>query len=161
MVAAKNKLNALLNPQAVYGERITVNEVLDSEMMFYPLSRLDMSSPADGGIVMVLASEEKAKALTDKPIWIRGIGWCLDTMYVGQRDLYYPKYVEYAARMAYDMAGIKEPSKEINIAEPYDPFDYKELYHLEGLLLCGKGEAAKLTADGVTQRTGNLPTCPV
>ena len=58
------------------------------------------------------------------------------------------------------MAGIKEPRKEINIAEPYDPFDYKELHHMEGLLLCGKGEAPRLTADGVTQRDGDLPVCP-
>lgn len=73
LVAVKNRLNALLNPQAAYGERITVDEALDSEMMFYPLSRLDVSCPADGGIVMVLASEEKAKALSDTPIWIRGL----------------------------------------------------------------------------------------
>src|SRR4030042_6281698 len=62
--------------------------------------------------------------------------------------------------MAYDMAGIKEPRKEINVVEPYDPFDYKELHHLEGLLLADKGQAAKLTADGVTQRNGNMPVCP-
>ena len=53
------------------------------------------------------------------------MGWNLDTSYWTNRDLAYPRYVEYAARMAYDMAGIKEPRKEINIAEPYDPFDYK------------------------------------
>ena len=76
LVAVKNRLNALLNPQAAYGERITVDEALDSEIMFYPLSRLDVSCPADGGIVMVLASEEKAKTLSDTPIWIRGVGWC-------------------------------------------------------------------------------------
>jgi acetyl-CoA C-acetyltransferase len=62
--------------------------------------------------------------------------------------------------MAYDMAGITEPRKEIHIVEPYDPFDYKELHHLEGLLLADKGEAPRLTADGVTQRDGDMPVCP-
>jgi acetyl-CoA C-acetyltransferase len=62
--------------------------------------------------------------------------------------------------MAYEMAGIREPRKEIHIVEPYDPFDYKELHHLEGLLLADKGEAARLTAEGVTARTGNMPVCP-
>jgi len=81
-------------------------------------------------------------------------------MYVGQRDLYYPQYVEVAARMAYEMAGITEPRREIHIAEPYDPFDYKELHHIEGLLLCDKGQAPKLLADGYFNRDGNLPTCP-
>jgi acetyl-CoA C-acetyltransferase len=58
------------------------------------------------------------------------------------------------------MAGIREPDKEIHVAEPYDPFDYKMLHHMEGLLLCKRGEAAKLVADGVTARTGRLPCCP-
>jgi acetyl-CoA C-acetyltransferase len=111
-------------------------------------------------VALVLAAEHIAKRITDKPVWIEGVGWNLDTFYVGQRDLYYPKYVEYAARQAYAMAGIKDPSKEIDIAEPYDPFSYKELHNAEGLLLCGKGEAPKLLADGVTQRTGRQPWCP-
>jgi acetyl-CoA C-acetyltransferase len=109
---------------------------------------------------MVLAAEHVAKRVTDKPVWVKGVGWALDTAYWTNRDLYYPKYVEHAARMAYDMAGIKEPRKEIHVVEPYDPFDYKELHHLEGLLLCEKGEAPRLTADGVTARDGDLPVCP-
>ena len=62
--------------------------------------------------------------------------------------------------MAYKMAGITEPRKQIHIAEPYDPFDYKELHHLEGLLLFDKGKAPEATALGVTQRDGDLPVCP-
>jgi acetyl-CoA C-acetyltransferase len=62
--------------------------------------------------------------------------------------------------MAYKMAGIKEPRKEIHVAEPYDPFSYKELHHLEGLLLADRGQAPKLTASGATQRDGDLPVCP-
>ncbi len=46
------------------------------------------------------------------------------------------------------------------MAEPYDPFSYKELHHMEGLLLCDKGEAPQLLVDGVTQRDGDLPICP-
>ena len=48
-----------------------------------------------------------------------------------------------AAQQAYEMAGIKEPRKEIHIAEPYDPFDYKALHHLEGLQLAERGQAAQ------------------
>jgi acetyl-CoA C-acetyltransferase len=62
--------------------------------------------------------------------------------------------------MAYDMAGITEPRKQIHIVEPYDPFDYKELHHLEGLLLADRGGAPQLVADGVTERSGNMPVCP-
>ncbi len=160
LVSVKNKRNALDHPCAQLAAEITVDDVMNSEIMAWPVKRLDVSPTSDGAVALVLASENVAKRVTDKPVWIEGVGWCLDSMYVGQRDLYYPQYVEAAARMAYDMAGIKEPHKEIDIAEPYDPFDYKELHHLEALLLCARGEAPKLLADGVFDRDGNLPTCP-
>ena len=103
-------------------------------------------------------AEEARAALTDKPVWIDGVGWHLDTAYWTNRDLYYPRYVEYAARQAYEMAGIREPRKEIHVAEPYDPFDYKELHHLEGLLLFDKGKAPEAARDGVLNRDGDLPS---
>ncbi len=159
-VSVKNKGNALDHPAAQLGQKLTVEEVLQSEIMAWPVHRLMVSPTSDGAAAVILAAEGVAEKLTDKPVWIQGVGWNLDTAYWCNRDLYFPEYVEKAARMAYGMAGIKEPSKEINFAEPYDPFAYKELHHMEGLLLCGKGEAPRLTADGVTARTGNLPTCP-
>jgi acetyl-CoA C-acetyltransferase len=159
-VSVKNKRNALGHPAAQVAGEITVDDVLESELMVWPVNRLDVSPVSDGAVAVVLASEEKARRITDKPVWIEGVGWNLDTAYWTNRDLAYPEYVERAARMAYEMAGIKEPRKEINIAEPYDPFSYKELHHLEGLQLAGKGEAPRLTADGVTARDGDLPVCP-
>jgi uncharacterized OB-fold protein len=62
--------------------------------------------------------------------------------------------------MAYAMAGVTEPRKQIHVAEPYDPFDYKELHHLEGLLLFDKGKAPEAARDGVLDRDGDLPSCP-
>jgi uncharacterized OB-fold protein len=62
--------------------------------------------------------------------------------------------------MAYEMAGITEPRRQLHVAEPYDPFDYKELHHLEGLLLFDKGKAPDAARDGVTARDGDLPCCP-
>jgi acetyl-CoA C-acetyltransferase len=161
LVSVKNKRNAADHPCALLGDpNITVDDVLNSEVMAWPVQRLDVSPVSDGAVAIVLAAEHVAKRLTDKPVWIEGVGWSLDSAYWTDRDLYYPKYVEYAARMAYKMAGITEPRKQINIVEPYDPFDYKELHHLEGLLLADKGEAPKLTALGVTKRDGNMPVCP-
>lgn len=159
-VAVKNKGNALDHPCAQLGAKITVQDVLDSELMAWPVNRLDVSPTSDGACAVILAAEHVARRVTEKPVWIDGVGWALDSAYWTTRDLYYPDYVEVAARHAYEMAGIKEPSKEIHVAEPYDPFTYKELHHMEGLGLCKRGESVKLLTDGVTQRTGNLPVCP-
>jgi acetyl-CoA C-acetyltransferase len=120
-----------------------------------------MVSPvSDGAAAIVLASEKVASRFTDKPVWVQGVGWCLDTSYWGNRDLAYPRYVEKAAKMAYEMAGITEPRKQIHVAEPYDPFAYKELHHLEGLQLADKGKAPEDLAHGRFDRTGELPSCP-
>ncbi len=159
-VAVKNKRNALDHPAAQLGAELTVEEVLSSEIMAWPVHRLMVSPTSDGAAAVVLAAEDVARKITNKPVWIQGVGWCLDSTYWTNRDLYYPEYVEKAARMAYKMAGVREPRQEINIAEPYDPFAYKELHHLEGLQLAPKGQAPKLLADGVFDRDGDLPATP-
>ncbi len=160
LVAVKNKKNAMDHPSAQLPGEITVEDVLNSEIMAWPVNRLDISPTSDGAAAIVLAAEHVARRVTEKPIWIDGVGWCLDTAYWCTRDLYYPDYVEVAARMAYKMAGIKEPSKEIHVAEPYDPFTYKELHHIEGLLLAPRGKSVEMLKDGYFNRDGNLPTCP-
>ncbi len=160
-MAVQNKRNAADHPCALLGEaNITVEDVLNSEVLAWPVQRLDVSPVTDGAVAIVLAAEHVARRVTDKPVWVQGVGWALDTAHWTNRDLAYPRYVEVAARMAYEMAGVKEPRKEIHIAEPYDPFDYKALHHLEGLLLADRGQAPQLVADGVTARDGAMPVCP-
>ena len=160
-VSVLHKRNAADHPCALLGDpNITVEDVLNSETLAWPVQRYDVSPVSDGAVAIVLAAEHVAKRITDKPVWIEGVGWNLDTAHWTNRDLAYPRYVEYAARMAYEMAGIKEPRKEIHIAEPYDPFDYKALHHLEGLQLAERGQAARLYIDGVAARDGDMPVCP-
>ena len=160
-VAVKNKQNAADHPAALLGQAdITVEDVLASETLAWPVQRLDVSPISDGAVALVVASEDAAKKITSYPVWIQGVGWNLDTAYWTNRDLVFPEYVANAARMAYDMAGVTEPRKQIHVAEPYDPFDYKELHHLEGLLLFDKGKAPEASRDGVLDRKGDLPSSP-
>ncbi|MDY6874864.1 MAG: thiolase domain-containing protein [Chloroflexota bacterium] len=160
-VAVKNKRNAADHPAALLGDpNITVEDILNTEVMAWPVQRGDVSPISDGAVALVMCANHVARRVTDKPVWIEGVGWNLDTAYWTNRDLSYPTYVEEAARMAYEMAGITEPRQQIHIAEPYDPFDYKELHHLEGLMLFDKGKAPEAAAAGVTQRDGDLPVCP-
>ncbi|PSN90055.1 acetyl-CoA acetyltransferase [Candidatus Marsarchaeota G2 archaeon OSP_D] len=160
LVAVKNKRNALDHPAAQLAANITVDDVLKSEPICWPVKRLDVSPTSDGAAAVVLASEDVARRITDDPVWITGVGWNVDSTYWTNRDLCYPEYLEKAANMAYRMAHISDPKKEIDFAEVYDPFDYKELHHMEGLQLARRGEAPKLTREGVTQRDGDLPINP-
>src|SRR5216110_1800754 len=161
-VAVKNKRNAVGHPCAQLADpNITVDDVLASEVMAWPVQRLDISPPSDGASAVVLASEDfiRRRKIKDRA-WISGVGWCIDSTMWTDRDLYFPEYVARAAKQAYKMAKISDPRRQIDFAEPYDPFDYKELHHLEGLLLAKKGEAPILTREGVTERDGDLPVCP-
>ena len=160
-VAVKNKRNAADHPSALLGRSdITVEDVLASEVLAWPVQRLDVSPVSDGAVALVVAAEDVAPRVSDRPVWIQGVGWNLDTTYWTNRDLVFPEYVADAARMAYSMAGVTEPRKQIHVAEPYDPFDYKELHHLEGLLLFDRGKAPEAARDGVLDRDGDLPSCP-
>ena len=159
-VVAKNKSNALWNPIAAHAEKVSVQDVLASELVAEPLTRLEIAPHADGAIVMVLASRERAADLTDKPVWIRGVGWANDTFWLESRDWAEARYAHLAARMAYKMAGIRYPRREIDFAEIDDTFAYKELQHMEALGLCQPGEAGLLLEEGVTELDGDLPINP-
>ena len=160
LVVTKNKRNALYNPVAAYGADIGVEDVLRSEMVSDPLSRMDMSPHADGAVVMVLASKERAEELGYLPIWVRGVGWCNDSFSLENRDWSGAIYAAKAGEMAYRTAGIRSPWQELDFAEIDDTFSYKELQHMEALRLCRPGEAGALAEDGATEIGGELPVNP-
>jgi len=163
-VAQKNKRNGLDHPSAQPGIAgdFSIEDIMASEVMAWPVQRLMVSPVSDGAGAIVLASDHFARRLSRPPIWIEGVGWNLDTSYWTNRDLYYPRYVEKAARMAYEMAGIADPRRDIHVVEPYDPFAYKELHHLEGLLLADKGQAPRLLEQGFWDRDtqSGIPATP-
>ena len=66
-------------------------------------------------------------------------------------------YAEKAAAMAYRMAGISNPTSEIDFAELDDRFSYKELQHLEALGLARPGESGRLLDEGLYSPDGDLP----
>ena len=163
-VAQKNKRNGIDHPSAQPGIAgdFTIEQIMASEVMAWPVQRLMVSPISDGAGAMVLASERFARRMSRPPVWIEGVGWNLDTSYWTNRDLYYPRYLEKAARMAYEMAGVSDPRRDIHVVEPYDPFAYKELHHLEGLLLADKGQAPRLAEEGFWERdtVQGIPASP-
>ena len=156
-VVVKNRYNALTNPVAPYGADLTIDDVLSGSMLSWPLGIRETAEHADGAIVMVLASEDNASSLTDKPIWILGAGWNNDSVALENRDWAHAIYAEEAARMAYRQAGINNPLEAIDIAEVDDTYAYKELQALEALGFCAEGEAGKLTVEGFTSPDSGLP----
>ncbi len=159
-VVVKNRDNARLNPLASYAAVLEVDDVLDAPPLAEPLTHLEASQHADGAIVMVLASGNTARSLTDQPIWVEGVGWANDTFWLETRSWTSALYARRAAQMAYRMAGIRNPRGTIDVAEIDDTFAYKELQHMEALGLAAPGEAGYLVAEGYTSLDGELPVNP-
>lgn len=159
-VSVKNHRNAKNNPYAHISLDHTVEDVMKSPMLAEPIKRLDASPISDGACAIILADEEMAKKVAKKPVWIRGVAHCADAYRLGERDLACSQALEAAAKKAYRMAGISDPSREIDVAEVYDAFSYMELMWYEGLGFCGQGEGGRLIDSGVTQMGGRLPVNP-
>lgn len=160
MVVEKNRANGLRNPYARFGGNISVEEVLNSEMMAYPITAQQMKPVCDGAATLILANEEKAKKLTDKPVWITGMGQAYDTHFIGERNLAESLALEAAARQAYTMAGITDPENEIDLAEVSEHYAYQELLWTEALGLCPSGEGGRFVESGASRMDGQMPVNP-
>jgi acetyl-CoA C-acetyltransferase len=159
-VVVKNRRNALRNPRAAFPADLSLEDVLNSEPLAEPLTRAMAAEPADGCVVFVLARGDVARTLTDRPVWVRGIGWATDSYTLENRDWVGASYLRRAAEQAYQQAGIRNPRRAFDLVEVDDTFAYKELQHLEALGLCRPGEAGWWTAEGATEIGGELPVNP-
>jgi acetyl-CoA C-acetyltransferase len=156
LVVTKNRLNAFRNPLAACPAKLSIEDVLESRPIAEPLTEGEAARSADGAIVLVLAREDVAPRLPGKPVFINGIGWSQHTPNLEERD-WRAVYAEQAARMAYDMAGMKSPLRDLDLAEVDDTFAYKELQHLEALGLARPGEAGRRLEEGDFHPQGRLP----
>lgn len=160
-VVVKARKNASNNPNAMCRDSLTVDDVLRSKMLCDPIRVQEAKpTPVDGACAMILASEDRAKKITDKPVWITGLGTCYDQHDLGWRELADCEALTTAAQRAYKMAGIKDPMKEFDVAEISEQYSYQELLWSEGLGFCGKGEGGKLIDSGKTDMGGELPINP-
>lgn len=114
-------------------------DVMYSSVLCDPIRSLHAYPVSDGAVAMLLASEERAHEFTDNPIWITGFGNCLDSYFMGTRDLASNDTLNNAAGQAYKMAGLKQPRKSINLVEVMDCYAYQQPMWLEGLGLCDEG----------------------
>jgi len=155
-IAVKNRNNALKNPKGQWKRRITVEDVLESRLIAYPLKVLDCSLISDGAAVLILSSVERAKEITDDPVIVEGIGIGTDTMRLGDRaEITNFPACRVAARRAYRMAGIDDPVRDLDCAEIYDSFDTVELQTYEDLGFVKKGKGVEFIEE--TEIGGRLP----
>ena len=156
MVSVKNHYYGSLNPYAQMQKEITLEKALTSCTVAYPLKLYDCSLITDGAAAVLIASEERAKAISRKPIWIVGAGLATDTLRLGDRkSLTSILSAKEAAKIAYKMAGVGPAN--IDVATVHDCFTIAEIIAYEDLGFCEKGEGGKLIQAKETYVGGRIP----
>jgi acetyl-CoA C-acetyltransferase len=144
---------------------LTIEEVLDTPYISYPL-RYGMVCPAsDGACAMLFTTEEKAKQICDIPVYANGVASVAnetaimgyDASGTGQLDPSEQLGAMKSSELAYSQAGIFFPRKEIDYAEVYAPFPNQELMWVEKLGLFEGNTAPEMYKNGVTALKGELP----
>lgn len=161
IVAAREHNNALNNPYAHLRMKTTVEDVLKSPMLSYPIHLLDMCPRSDGACAVIFASEEKAKKIADRPAWVLTTVTRHDFTHFGDLVGWERMPTLYSAsKEAYKILGIKNPLREIDVMELYTPCSWSGLSWMESLGVCGLGESIKLNREGVYDMDGKLPINP-
>src|SRR5579862_8644942 len=143
-VSVKNHHHSTMNPKAMYQKETPLEEVMGSEMIAYPNTKLMCSVNVDGGAAAVLVSERKAKELgLARSIRVRASALASDPWEPRNPMMWDVNAVtRLAAKDAYEQAGIGPDS--IDLVELHDCFATAELLHYENLGLCGPGEAGRM-----------------
>ena len=162
LVSVKNHHHGTLNPKAQHGGDIDVQTVLKSPPVAGPLGVLDCCPTTDGAAAVILMRTDDARARRRHYVTIKGQGFVTSAGY--DSPFYDPDYDlvgwpanRLAAEIAYQQAGIRDPLKELDVAEVHDCFTITEIITSEDLGFCQKGEGSKLVRDGVTALGGELP----
>lgn len=181
-IAVKNHGYACFSPFAQSPMDLTVEDVLKNEMVSDPLSFLDCCVMSTGAAVIILADEELAFKLSDKPIRLKAICGGSHTLRTADRrdlsvlrlphepeDLYkdfphaWPGFTSFlaarmAAYLAYHMAGIKNPLAELDLLETHDAFTISDIQTYEDIGLRPYGHGREFIESGDAYYEGRLPT---
>lgn len=158
-ISVKAHHYGMFNPKAHFHKEITVEMVLDSFMVCQPLQLYDCCPFSDGAAALVLASEEAARKLTNRPAYITGVGQASSGALASQQE-YLPRIRarELSARQAYDMAGLTPD--DIDVCELHDCFSIAEIIAMEGLGFFQFGTAGEASQRGETRIDGKIAINP-
>ncbi len=164
VIAAKN---ANKNPHAHLRDLVTIEDVLKSPMLMWPVRALHTCPITEGSAALIFASEEKARKITNKPVWVKDVVtihaaqyWAAIESFLAPKErVGLPSLVK-ACEVIYKRNGITNPAKELDVVEMYDPFTWAQLIWMESMRLCETNEAWKIVERGDTEITGKIPVNP-
>jgi len=156
LVAVKNHYYGARNENALFRKEVTVAKAQESDPVASPLNVYDCCANADGAVCLILTGEERARELSDRPVWLDGLGCATASMSVLRRpDLTGLPSAAAAAEQAYAMAGVG--AGDIDVAGVHDCFTIAEIMAYEDLGFCAKGEGGAFIQDKSSYIGGSTP----
>ena len=161
-VAVRDRNHAVNNPYAHLRKSITLEDVMESPMLAYPIKLLDVCPRTDGACAVVFAADGVAQKICPRPAWIKSCAVRHTYTWFGDSSDYNAGLVslQRAACEAYARAGIARPAEDLDVAELYLPYTYAGLKWIEDLGFCGPGEGPRFVRDGHTDMGGKIPVNP-
>ncbi|KUJ53756.1 acetyl-CoA acetyltransferase [Streptomyces sp. NRRL F-5122] len=155
-VAVQARANASANPEAMFRDPVTVDEVLSGPMIADPFTRLHCCIRSDGGAAVLLVAEDLVRDCRTAPVWVLGAGEHVSHAAMSEWPDFTVSPAAVSGRLAFERAGVRP--QEVDFAEIYDAFSYMTLVTLEDLGFCGKGEGGPFVEKGrLLVRGGELP----
>ena len=152
VIAAKNHYHGSMNPLAQYQNNMTVEEVLEDNMVAYPLTRSMCAPIGDGAAAAIICSERALKKYPDaRPVKIRASALTAGSL----PGMGFDPIGVRAGRLAYEQAGLGPD--DIDVAEVHDATAFGELWQYEGMGFCGEGEGGPFAESGASTLGGKLP----
>ncbi|MDA8403394.1 MAG: thiolase family protein [Desulfobacteraceae bacterium] len=142
-IVVRARENASKNPCTQEIGKVSAEEVMASPMLVDPIRELHAYPVSDGAVGMILATEDTAKKICKNPVWITGVGNCMDSFFLGDRDLTSNFALKKAVQYAYKRAGITDPRSAFDVIELSDQYAYQLPMWAEGIGLCDAGKGAK------------------
>ena len=155
-VAVATRRWAERNPRAMMRDPITVEDVLNSRMIAYPIHLLECCLVTDGGGALVVVSAERAKDFPKKPVYVLGTGESSEHSMISQmHDMTESRAFKVSGDSAFAEAGIAR--SDIDHAMFYDAFAHTPMFALEALGFVGRGESGPFFAEMRTAPGGDFP----
>ena len=161
LIRIKSSTYGQINDRAVFRKEVTMEMFKDPESPFAgpvasPLRVGDCCANADGSSCVIVASEDFAKSVSDKPVWILGLGAATEPVNLANRNLFTGlNAAKLAAKQAYEMAGVGPD--DIDVAEVHDCFTIAEMMAYENLGFAKEGEGKYLIREKQTYKDGKIP----
>jgi acetyl-CoA C-acetyltransferase len=158
-VSVTNYNYGLNNPKGQFHKQLTMEEAMAAPLVVDPLTLYDCCPITDGAAAVIIALEDRAKDLTDRPlVYIRGGAQVslhsVSANWPGEHLADWA-HLRKAAEKAYATA--KVSPQEIDVAQTHDCFTISEIIEVEELGFCKKGEGGDFVAAGEINLGGKVP----